>query len=268
MTDVPKQRPSDAGPMRFRDQVAIVTGAAQGIGRAVADRLAAEEATVVLVDRNECVAEVAAGLGSASHLVADLADPAQCASVVPTVIGRHGRVDVLVNNAAFLGRRRSLLEIDLDDWRRVLDTNLTAAMVLGRDAARDMATRRSGAIVNMASIQEDLPVSTHAPYVTSKGGLSALTRAMAVEFSPLGIRVNAVAPGVIDSPPMVDTLHERHSNMNVTPPTLLRRFGGPAEVAAAVAFLCSAEAAYSTGAVLHVDGGRRLSRYADPLGDV
>ncbi|MFD4976357.1 SDR family NAD(P)-dependent oxidoreductase [Streptomyces sp. NPDC058424] len=256
-----------AATARFRDRVAVVTGAAQGIGRAIATRLSAEGATVVLVDREDEVAKVAAGLGTATHVVADLADPAQCQSVVPQVVARHGRVDVLVNNAAVLGRRYTLFDLGVDEWRRVLETNVTSAMVLGRDAARDMVARGSGAIVNMASIQERLPVSTHTAYVTSKGGISALTRAMAVELSPLGIRVNAVAPGVIDSPSMVETLQERASDTNVTPPTLLRRFGRPEEVAAAVAFLCSAEAAYITGAILPVDGGRTLSRYADPLGD-
>jgi NAD(P)-dependent dehydrogenase (short-subunit alcohol dehydrogenase family) len=258
----------------MRGRVAVVTGAARGIGRGIAERLAADGAAVVLVDRDERVADVAAGLTDAAagltdaaYLVADLADAERCASVIPEVIARHGRVDVLVNNAAFLGRRLSFLDTDLDDWRKVLDTNLTAAMVLGRAAARDMVARRSGAIVNITSIQEDLPVSAHTSYVASKGGLSALTRAMAVELSPLGIRVNAVAPGAIDSPSMGDTLRERHADTSVTPPTLLRRFGRPEEVAAAVAFLCSDAAAFCTGATLHVDAGRRLSRYPDPLGE-
>ena len=265
----------------MRGRVAVVTGAARGIGRAVATRLAADGAAVVLVDRNEAVADVAAGLtvsrsgpaaagpaeAAATYLVADLADAARCASVIPEVVARHGRVDMLVNNAAFLGRRLSFLDTDLDDWRNVLDINLTAAMVLGRDAARDMVARRFGAIVNITSIQEDLPVSAHAAYVASKGGLSALTRAMAVELSPLGVRVNAVAPGVIDSPSMGDTLRERHADTSVTPPTLLRCFGAPEEVAAAVAFLCSDAAGFCTGATLHVDAGRRLSRYPDPLGE-
>jgi NAD(P)-dependent dehydrogenase (short-subunit alcohol dehydrogenase family) len=264
----------------MRGRVAVVTGAARGIGRGVAERLAADGAAVVLVDRDEGVAGVAAGLAGrtdaaaglagrtdAAYLIADLADAARCASVIPEVIARYGRVDVLVNNAAFLGRRLSFLDTDLDDWRKVIDTNLTAAMVLGRDAARDMVARQSGAIVNITSIQEDLPVSAHTSYVASKGGLSALTRAMAVELSPLGVRVNAVAPGAIDSPSMADTLRERDADTSVTPPTLLRRFGTPEEVAAAVAFLCSDAAAFCTGATLHVDAGRRLSRYPDPLGE-
>jgi NAD(P)-dependent dehydrogenase (short-subunit alcohol dehydrogenase family) len=151
------------------------------------------------------------------------------------------------------------------DLRTVLDTNLAAAALLGRDAAADMVRRGAGAIVNVTSIQEHLPLATHVAYVASKGGISALTRAMAAELSPLGIRVNAVAPGVVDTPGMRDQPALRNGDGAATPATLLRRAGTPEEVADAIAFLASPAAAYITGTVLRVDGGRALSRFPDPL---
>lgn len=257
-------------------RVALVTGGAAGIGGAIVNRLAQDGWAVSFVDMDrEAGAAVAAQIqaqgGQCRFECANLADRKQRRELVTKTVDAWGSLDLLVNNAADVGKRLSLLELTEEDWDQVIETNLAASAFLARDAARAMIeVGGAGAIVNLSTIQERLPLPTHVSYVASKGGISALTRSLAIELGPHGIRVNAVVPGSIQTVGMAE--EREHVGLgsvaqDESQPSLLPHTGMPEDVAGAVAFLASADAAFITGSTLTVDGGRSLSRKTDPLAE-
>jgi NAD(P)-dependent dehydrogenase (short-subunit alcohol dehydrogenase family) len=242
--------------------VAIVTGSDSGIGRATAIALAQRGFDVGITWRTDeagartTAREVARAGRRAAITQLDLSDPAAAAQVVASLAGDLGGLDVMVNNAG-TGSAAPFLELGLDEWRHVLDVDLTGAFLAGQQAARVMvAAGRGGRIINVTSVHEHVPLRTASVYCAAKGGLGLLTKTMAIELAEHGILVNAVAPGEIATP--MTGAHDTDPGSIRRPAIPLGRPGHAREVAAAIAFLASPEASYITGTSLVVDGGLLL----------
>jgi len=253
--------PVPSAARRFEGKVAVVTGAGGGIGSAVARRLAAEGAHVAVCDVAEpaaaaTAASIAGPGGRASILAFDLTDPAACAGAVERVVAEHGRVDVLVNNAG-VNRRGDLLSLTDADWDLTFAVNLHAVVHLCRAVLPHMIDAGGGAIVNTASQWGLHPVPGHIAYNVSKAAVVSFTRNLARDHAPHGIRVNAVAPGEVYTP-MVAAHLERTGRTRADLDALVPfgRVGEPAEIAALVAFLASAEAPYLCGSVVEITGAQ------------
>ena len=232
-----------------------MTGAARGIGQAVASRLAGAGATVVCADvvpADETVAGIEHAGGSAESLVFDVADHDETGAAIREISDRHGRLDVLVNNAG-ITRDQLLLRMKVEDWQKVLRINLDGAFNCSQPAAKVMMRQRSGRIVNIASVVGLMGNAGQGNYAASKAGVIGFTKSLARELGARGITVNAIAPGYIQTP-MTDALTDQQREALVKS-LAIRRLGVPEDVADAVAFLAGPGASYITGVVLNVSGG-------------
>ena len=252
---------------RFTKKVVIVTGAASGIGRAIALRFGSEGAQVIPVDINAEGAEATARTitaqgGAALPATVDVSDSSQVDRLFDTVLERFAAVDVLVNNAGLINVERHFLEGDEAWWDRVLSVNLKGVFLCSLRAARVMARRHQGVIINMSSGGATRAHRGMAAYDASKGGIEALTRSMALDLAPYGVRVNALVPGSIDTQRMAPEIKQERGK---TIP--LGRMGEPEELAGPAAFLASEDASYITGHILVVDGGL-LSQQRSPQVDI
>ena len=241
----------------FEGKVAVVTGAARGIGQAIAQRLAQEGADVVICDlQAEWLAETAGiveGLGrKALPLAVDVGDSEAVNACINEVVKVFGKVDIMVNNAG-ITKDTLLVRMSDDDWDAVLRVNLKGTFLFSRAVAKHMMKQRSGAIVNIASISGVIGTAGQANYAASKAGVIALTKSTANELAARGVRANAIAPGFISSK-MTDALSEdvRKQYLSRIP---LGRFGTVEDIANAVVFLASEQSSYLTGQTLNVNGG-------------
>jgi NAD(P)-dependent dehydrogenase (short-subunit alcohol dehydrogenase family) len=251
--------------MEFQGKTAIVTGGAQGIGRATALRLAREGAAVLIADRDAPAAHaLAAGIaswgGNAYAVVADVADEADAARIAAEAVSRYGGVDVLINNAG-IQSPGSVESTPLEAWNAILAVNLTGAYLVSRFVLPELRRRGGGAIVNVASLHGLLTEPGWAAYAASKGGVIALTRSMALDYAAEGIRVNCVCPGAVDTSLLRATaaLENRQH-----PETVLKqwaaeqpigRLGTPEEIAELITFLAGPRASFITGSAYTIDGG-------------
>ena len=244
--------------MKFANQVAIVTGAGRGIGRAIAMNLASEGARVAVVSRTEknsvqVADEInARHAGLAKAYAVDAADHAAVQTLCAQVIADFTRVDILVNNAG-ITRDGLSMRMSPEDWNSVIATNLGGAFNFSQGVARAMMKQRSGRIINIASVAGIIGNAGQANYAASKAGLIAFTKVVARELATRGVTSNAVAPGFITTD-MTEVLSQEIKDV-VSKQIPMQKFGEPADIAQAVAFLASAEAKYITGQVLTVDGG-------------
>jgi glucose 1-dehydrogenase len=253
---------------RLEGRTALVTGAARGIGYAIAERFAAEGARVLLSDIEPGVAEAAERLGQ-PHALADMSDGAAIGALFEVVDREFSHLDILVNNAGVIGRATKLMDLAEADFDRVMAINLKAGLLSTQAAARRMTPRRSGAIVNLASVAAVMAGGDQIPYAVSKAAMKQLTAMTALSLAPYGIRVNAVGPGPVETPMVAAVTGGGAEGMaRVLSRIPLGRLGRPEEIAAIVAFLASDDASYVTGQTIFADGGRlALGYFAEPLAE-
>lgn len=257
--------------MKLKDRIAIVTGAARGIGLAIAERFVQEGATVITSDVLDAEGEAAATRIGASYIHCDVSKSAEVDALVASVIARHGAIDILANNAG-IAVGGDFLDVTEADFDRVIGINLKGSFLMLQACARHMvkqaqAGRKPGAVVNMSSVNDTLAIPGIVTYCMSKGGVSQLTRATALALAPHGIRVNAIGPGTIDTDMAKGVLADKAALNRAMSRTPLGRVGGASEVASIAAFLASDDASYVTGETIYVDGGRMPLNYTVPVKD-
>ncbi len=246
--------------MHLADKVAIVTGAGRGLGAAIAKKLASHGAKVALIDVNEDDLaarsdEINSSAGTAEYYICDVSDWDTVKNTVNSIVEKHGRIDILINNAG-ITRDNLIMRLKPEDWDIVLDVNLKGAFLFTKAVSRPMMKNKYGKIVNITSVVGLFGNAAQANYASSKAGLIGLTKSAAKELAGKGIRCNAVAPGFIETE-MTGNLPENviEGFMSVIP---LKYPGKPEDVAELVMFLCSPESDYITGETIRIDGGMAM----------
>jgi NAD(P)-dependent dehydrogenase (short-subunit alcohol dehydrogenase family) len=259
--------------MPLTGKTAIVTGAAGGIGYAVAERFLREEARVVIADidgpQGKRAEKDLEKLGDVRFVKTDVARRLDVHNLVAATIDAFGDIDVLVNNAGIV-HAAEFLELREEDFDRVLNVNLKGSFLAGQAVARFMVDKvekggTPGTIINMSSINAVLAIASQVPYTVSKGGVNQLTRVMALALAPYGIRVNAIGPGSIMTGLLASVNSDAAARQRILSRTPLGRVGEPSEIASIAAFLASDDASYVTGQTIYADGGRMPLNYTVPV---
>ncbi|WP_394691396.1 SDR family NAD(P)-dependent oxidoreductase [Hoeflea sp.] len=259
--------------MRLDGRTAIVTGGAKGIGLAIVRRLASEGARVMIADIDEAAGvaavEAASGDGDVRFTATDVSERLDVHNLVAKTIDAFGAINALVNNAGIV-HAADFLDLEEADFDRVMSVNLKSAFLCGQAVARHMVEQiaagdEPGSIVNMSSINDTFAIANQVPYSVSKGGVSQLTKVMALSLASHGIRVNAVGPGSIMTDLLASVAENPDARSRILSRTPLGRIGEPAEIAAVTAFLLSGDASYVTGQTIYADGGRMPLNYTVPV---
>ena len=255
--------------MRLANKIALITGGATGIGRAIALRFAQEGAQVMVADINDAAGQATATAANGRFVHCDTSQPEQTQAAVAQTAAAFGGLDILVNGAAHLGGMNSVATMPEAEWRAVLSVTLDGVFYASKYALPEMIKRGGGSIIHIASAEGIMGVANHAAYVTGKSALFGLTRSMAIDFGKQRIRVNAISPGIIDSGrPDINRYKENLKIMQWwRDMTVLDRLGQPEEVAAAALFLASDDSSYITGQNLAVDGGWTIGHPPLPFPD-
>ncbi len=257
--------------MKLKNRIALVTGAARGIGLAIAERFIAEGAIVTIADIMDADGAAAAKAIGAEYVHCDVSKSEDIKSIIATIVKSHGAIDLLVNNAA-ISIAKDFLSITEDDFDKVIAINLKGAFLLTQEAARHMieqikSGRKPGAIVNISSVNDTLAIPAIAPYTMSKGGVKQLTAVSALALAEHGIRVNAIGPGSIMTDMLKTVANDKSAMNRILSRTPLGRVGEPSEIASIAAFLASDDASYISGQVIYADGARMPLNYTVPVKD-
>jgi glucose 1-dehydrogenase len=252
---------------KLSEKIALVTGAARGIGLAIAKRFIEDGAKVVLSDIDEKMgAEAATSLGASAHFVAcDVGDAGAVDRLIKATVSKFGALDILVNNAGII-HTADFLDISEADFDRVLRVNLKGSFLAGQAAAQELVRQvkaggKPGTIINMSSVNSVVAIPNQVPYSVSKGGVQQLTKVMALSLAPYGIRVNAIGPGSIATEILAGIAKDKAAKKRLLSRTPMQRIGGADEVASVAAFLASDDASYLTGQTIFPDGGRLALNY-------
>jgi glucose 1-dehydrogenase len=255
--------------MKLKNKVAIITGAARGIGLACAGRFIAEGAKVIITDVLDDAGSAEAKRMGATYLHCDVSKSGDVSATTAAVVKQFGSIDILMNNAA-ISISGDFLEISEVDYDKVIDINLKGSFLMLQACAREMvaqvtAGKPAGSIINISSVNDTLAIPSIVSYCVAKGGISQLTRATSIYLAPYGIRVNAIGPGSIMTDMLKSVVSDRSAMNRVMSRTPMARIGEPSEIASIAVFLASDDSSYVTGQTIYADGGRMPLNYTVPV---